>query len=175
MPRRIKLICPKDPNKHYFSFKNQTYQNDLSVYVNNALLFSHINDAEEYLPIELSQDFNIDESKEYNIRFEYNISFGPEKEKVDVSFKFRTDNICETVIHRYNHVEGSENLDDEYLVTFDICGQKTFLDKSYHTGNSKDIKFNSFYTYPLSVRWTSRKPFTTTKKVYWDDIEFRIE
>jgi hypothetical protein len=175
MPRKITIECPRDKDKNYFSYKKQRYLNDLNIFVNDALLFRHLNDAEEYLPLKHSTDLELDGKGIKQIRFEYNISFGPIKEKVDVTFNLLDKNICETNIHRYNFVEGSENLDDDYLVTFDICGQKTFLDKSYHQGNSNDINFKSYYDYPLSIRWYSRKPFTDSKTVYYDDIICRIE
>lgn len=175
MDRRITITCPKETDKEYFSYKKQTYHADISIYINNAMLFSHINDAQEYLPLEYSKEINLNESKDNLIKFEYKLSFGPEKENVDVIYNLKTNGVCETTIHRHNFVEGSQNLDEGYLVTFSINDQKTFLDKKYHEENSKIIRFDSNYSYPLDVRWFSKKPFTDTSKVYWDDIRFRIE
>ena len=175
MPKRIVITCPREINKNYFSFKKQRYENDLNIYVNNAMLFSHLNDAEEFLPLKHSRDLEIDVNKENIIKFEYNISFGPVKEKVDVMFTLKTNGIITTNIHRHNHVEGSENLDEDYLVTFLINEQKTLLNKEYHEGSSKDITFDNYYSYPLHIRWFSKKPFIDTKTIYWDDIELRLE
>lgn len=175
MLKRIIVNCPREIDKRYFSFLKERYENDLNIYLNNDMLFSHINDAEEYLPLKYSKDLEIDVNKENTIKFEYNISFGPIKEKADVMFILKTNGVITTNIHRHNHVEGSENLDDDYLITFLINEQKTLLDKSYHEGPSKDINFDNYYSYPLSVRWFSRKPFTDTKTIYWDDIELRLE
>ena len=175
MLTKLNINCPKDPDKKYFSFKKQRYQNDLNIYVNDALLCSHINDAEEFLPIGITRNIELDPNKENKIKFEYNISFGPEKEKVDVEFTLKTNSVLHTKIHRYNYVQGSENLDNDYLVTFLVNGSTTLLDKSYHEGPSRDIEFDNYYSYPLHVRWHSRKPFTDTKSVYWDDIEFKLQ
>jgi len=175
MLRKLTVTCPKEVGKDYFSFKKQRYENDLNVYVNNAMLFSHLNDAEEFLPLVNEREIELDETKVNTIKFEYNMSFGPDKEKVDVEFTLDKNNRCTTKIHRYNYVPGSINLDEQYLVTFDISGQKTFLDKSYHEGDNADITFESYYTYPLDIKWYSKKPFTDTGSVYWDHIELRIQ
>lgn len=175
MYKKLKIIFPKDPDKNYFSFKKQRYVNDLNIFINDALLCSHINDAEEYLPMEIDKEIDLDESVENSIKFQYNMSFGPHKEKVDVTFNLKTNGVCTTTIYRYNYVKGAEVLDDDYLVTFLVNDCKTLLDKSYHEGDTKDIVFDNYYSYPLKVRWFSYKPFTDTKSIYWDDIEFRLD
>ena len=90
MDRRITITCPKETDKEYFSYKKQTYHADISIYINNATLFSHINDAQEYLPLEYSKEINLNESKDNLIKFEYKLSFGPEKENVDVIYNLKT-------------------------------------------------------------------------------------
>lgn len=175
MPKRMTITCPKDNDKRYFSYKRQTYHADINVYINDALLLSHINDAEEYLPLEYVKDLYIDDTRDNSIKFEYNLSFGPVTEKVDVIHDLKTNNVCSTTIHRHNFVEGSENLTDDYLVTFSINNQKTFLNKDWYEEDTKVIKFDSHYTYPLDIRWFSKKPFVNSSDVYWDDIQFRME
>ena len=173
MSKELVINFPKEFNKEYFSYKKQRYVNDLSVYINNAMLISHLNDAQEYLPMSCSKPIELDTTKENIIKFAYRMLFGTDKEDVDVIFKLQTDGVCETTIHRHNYVTGSELLEDDYLVTFLINDQMTQMDKSWYEGTTKDIVFNSNYSYPLSVRWFSYKPFIGGSK-YWDDIDFTI-
>mgnify|MGYP001227625985 CR=1 FL=1 len=175
MPKRIRVICPKEVNKKYFSFEKQKYKNDLSIYVNDAIVFSHINDAEECLPITLEEPISLDENKEHTIKCVYDVLFDTVNEKVDIIFKLKTNGVLETSIHRHNFVEGSETLDSDFLITFVINDQKTLLGKEYHEGNTANITFDNYYTYPLKIKWGSKKSFTDTENVYWDDIELRLE
>ena len=173
MPSELKINFPRALDKEYFSFEKQRYVNDLSIYINDAMLVSHINDAQEYLPITITKPIDLDTTKENVIKFAYRIKFGPDKEDVDVIFKLQTNGVCETTIHRHNYVPGSELLEDAYLVTFLINNYMTQLDKSWYEGEVKDIVFESNYSYPLTVRWFSYKPFIGGSE-YWDDIDFTI-
>ena len=58
---------------------------------------------------------------------------------------------------------------------FTINDQITLLGKEYHEGETANITFDNYYTYPLRIKWGSKKSFTDTENVYWDDIELRLE
>ena len=174
MPKRIRVNFPKESNKKYFSFKNENYKNDINVYVNDTIIFPHINDAEEFLPISLDDVLNLDENKENIVKFAYEVSFGTVNEKVDLIFKLKTNGVCETNICRYNFVEGSEKLTDDFLITFVVNDQITLIGKEYHEGNTANITFDNYYTYPLKINWSSKIPFTDTTN-YWDETELRLE
>ena len=51
MNRTIRLTCPKEDGKRYFSKADHGYENNLNISFNNNVVFKNINDAEELLPI----------------------------------------------------------------------------------------------------------------------------
>jgi len=175
MPKRIRVTCPKEAGKKYFSFKKQKYKSNINIFVNDAIVFSNINDAEEHLPIIREEPISLDENKEHTIKCVYDVLFDTVSEKVDIIFKLKTDGVLETSIIRHNFVEGSETLDGDFLITFTINDQITLLGKEYHEGETANITFDNYYTYPLRIKWGSKKSFTDTENVYWDDIELRLE
>ena len=60
MNKIFTLRCPKEDNKQYFSLEKHQYQNNLTVMVNDMVVFENINDAEENLPIVLSDQVLFD-------------------------------------------------------------------------------------------------------------------
>lgn len=175
MPKRVTITCPKTPNRRYFSEKIHRYSNRLNVYYNDRMLFPGINDAEEYLPIVLSQAVEYDESTKNTFRFEYNIKIDTAEEYADIIFQLEPEGKVTTYIIRKNYVEGSELLDENYRVDFTINNETVTLDREYHQGNSHQMRFEHTYTYPLDIKWMSRKSFQGSDRVTYDEIEFRIE
>ena len=124
MNKIFTLRCPKEDNKQYFSLEKHQYQNNLTVMVNDIVVFENINDAEENLPIVLSDQVLFDPNSVNTISLIYNISFGDIKEKTDVDFVFDSNSsICTTKFNRKNFVEGSEKLTDEYQVKLKVIPQ----------------------------------------------------
>ena len=174
MAYRITLECPKDPNKKYFDKKFFKYSNSMNVYFNDKCLFENINDVEENLPIVLQQDIDIDFEVDNYLKVEYNITIGNIKEYADVTHCIGNKSI-DTTIRRKNYVEGSDLLQDDYLITFDVNGHLTKFGKEYHQGASKVIDFSSPYSFPIAIQWYSKKNFTLFKGTTWDHIILRIE
>ena len=101
MNKIFTLRCPKEDNKQYFSLEKHQYQNNLTVMVNDMVVFENINDAEENLPIVLSDQVLFDPNSVNTISLIYNISFGDIKEKTDVDFVFDSNSsICTTKFNR---------------------------------------------------------------------------
>lgn len=175
MPKRITITCPKQSDRRYFSEKIHRYSNRLNIYYNDRMLFPGVNDAEEYLPIVLSQNVDYDESITNSFRFEYNIKIDTAEEYADVLFQLTPEGKITTYVIRKNYVEGSELLDENYKIRFEINGETVTLDKQYHRGNSHQIRFEHTYNYPLDIKWSSRKSFQGSDKVTYDEIEFRID
>ena len=67
-----------------------------------------------------------------------------------------------------------EKLTDDFLITFVVNDQITLIGKEYHEGNTANITFDNYYTYPLKINWSSKIPFTDTTN-YWDETELRLE
>lgn len=175
MNKKITLICPKDSNKRYFSFKDHGYENCLNIFLNNKKIFSNINDAEELLPIEKIVYENLNKlNNEFN--FEYNIKFKNSKENVNVYFLLK-DFQCTTKIVRHNYVKGSENLDESYEVYFDVNGKLERLDKQYHQGDNKEICFSTELDQKSNFyfRWYSKKSFVTSSNTTYDDIILKVD
>ena len=76
MNKIFTLRCPKQHDKRYFSLAQHQYKNNLSVVVNDHVLFKNIDDAEENLPITLSDQILFDTQSINVISLIYDIKFG---------------------------------------------------------------------------------------------------
>jgi hypothetical protein len=181
--KTITVICPKEHNKKYFSFKENDYSNYLNIYFNNNLIFEGINDAEENLPIELKSNIDIQYDIKNVLKFKYNITFDNSiKELIDFVFTIIPINDIkhniQAEIYRHNFVKNSEFLSDEYKVTLNINEHEFILDKNYHHGENKLIIFNcniDLINQGLNIFLSSKKVFNNDKKnVTYDQIELKI-
>ena len=178
MNKIFTLRCPKETDKQYFSLEKHQYQNNLTVMVNDMVVFENINDAEENLPIVLSDQILFDSNSVNTISLIYNISFGDIKEKTDVNFVFDSNSsICTTKFNRKNFVEGSEKLTDEYQVKLKVNDQTHTIDKTFHEGATKNISVQNFVDMdlPITVSLESRKQFTDSDDITYDQLEFEIQ
>lgn len=163
MHRRLKISFPKESDRKYFSKEHQGYTNNLCVLVDDKLLFSNIDDAEENLPLIYQAD--IDLSKTIEIR--YNIVFGDgTKESAKITFEFL--DRCYVHVYRPNYLIGSHKL-DQYNVTFDVNGTIYQIGPEYHQGDSKTLNMQGTFTLPFKARWSTKKSFIGGQYVYWDD------
>jgi hypothetical protein len=180
--RTITVICPKEQEKSYFSFKKHHYSNHLNIYLNNNLLFEGINDAEENLPITLKKNIDIDYNTVNILKFNYNINFkNSSKELVDVEYKFEPiDNqyhYIKTEINRHNYVLGSEQLDDDYKVTININEHTHIFGKNYHQGETKNINFFdkiNLQQQGLTISLDSKKTFQNNTETTFDQIRLEL-
>ena len=178
MNKIFTLRCPKEHNKKYFSFEKHQYQNNLTVMVNDVVVFENIDDAEENLPIVLSDQILFDPNSVNTISLIYNISFGDKQEKTDVDFVFDSNSsICTTKFNRKNFVEGSEKLTDEYQVKLKVNDQTHTIDKTFHEGATKNISVQNFVDMdlPITVSLESRKQVTDSDDITYDQLEFEIQ
>lgn len=169
MYSKIIVNFPKEEGKKYFSREHQNYENNLSISINDDVIFSGVNDAEEYLPITLEKNYNFNNSTN-TIIFFYDITFHPDIKEYGKIILNISEKRCSICIVRDNFVQGSENLDN-YIVTIDINGQKHFLDKEWHCGDSNQILFNGPAGVPCVISWSSKKSFVNGKHIYYDDTE----
>lgn len=180
--RTITVICPKEQEKSYFSFKKHHYSNHLNIYLNNNLLFEGINDAEENLPITLKKNIDINYNTVNVLKFNYNINFkDPSKELVDVLYKFEPINdqyhSIKTEINRHNYVLGSEQLDDNYEVTININEHTHIFGKNYHQGETKNINFFdkiNLQQQGLTISLDSKKTFQNNTETTFDQIRLEL-
>jgi hypothetical protein len=163
MHRRLTISFPKDLDRKYFSKEHQGYANNLCVLVDNKLLFSNIDDAEENLPLTYQADIDLYKT----IEITYDIMFGDgTKESASITFEFSDQ--CHVHVHRPNYLKGSDNL-DQYDVTFDINGNIYQIGPEYHQGDSKTLDMQGTLTLPFRARWSTKKSFIGGRYVYWDD------
>lgn len=180
--RTITVICPKEQGKKYFSFKEHHYSNCLNIYLNDNLLFEGINDAEENLPITLKKNINVNYMDVNVLKFNYNINFkNSSKEFVDVVYQFEPiDNqfhSIKTEIYRHNYVLGSEQLDDNYVVTFNINEHTHTFGKNYHQGDTKNINFFdkiNLNQQGLLISVDSKKTFQNVTDTTFDQIRLEL-
>ena len=178
MNKIFTLRCPKETDKQYFSLEKHQYQNNLTVMVNDMVVFENINDAEENLPIVLSDQILFDSNSVNTISLIYNISFGDIKEKTDVNFVFDSNSsICTTKFNRKNFVEGSEKLTDEYQVNLKPPAHIHTIDKTFHEGETKNISVQNFVDMdlPITVSLESKKQFMDSNDITYDHLEFEIQ
>lgn len=178
MNKIFTLRCPKEKDKHYFSFEKHQYKNNLTVMVNDDVLFENINDAEENLPLLMSDQILFDSNSVNTVNLIYDISFGDKKEKTDVEFVFDSNSsICSTSFHRKNFVEGSEKLSDQYVVTLTVNDQIHTLQKDFHQGETKKIIVQNFIDMdlPIHIKLESKKVFVDSSDITYDQLEFEIQ
>lgn len=167
MHSTIKITCPKEDGLRYFTRKDQGYQNNLSVILNDKILFSNIDDCEENLPIVLEQQCDLKDHN--NLVFDYDITFHDTiKERAKIVFEISKD-ITLIKIIRENYVEGADEL-DEYLITFQINDNTFYIDKDFHNGDQKNLEFSSPTEYPFYARWSTKKTFKKGKTTWFDDL-----
>ena len=138
------------------------------------MLFPNINDAEEYLPLSFESIINYDTAVVNRFRFEYNIKIDTAEEYADVIVQLQPDEKCKIFVVRKNYVEGSELLDEHYRVDFDVNGKVKTFDNDYHKGRTNQISLEYDYTYPLDIKWESRKSFYNDKITY-DEIGLKLD
>lgn len=178
MNRILKLFCPKDTDKRYFSWSQHKYKNNLTVCWNNNVLFEKINDAEELLPINLIESIHFDTTTINTLSLIYDITFDQTKEQATVDFVFEpSSSMCTANFFRKNFVEGSEYLTDDYNVTLDINNQVTMLDKTFHEGDTKKLSIQNFVDMdlPIVIKLQSKKVFAQSSEVTYDQIELHIQ
>lgn len=178
MNKTFVLRCPKEKGKRYFSLTDHQYKNNLTVMVNDIVVFENIDDAEEKLPIVLSDQVLFDPNSVNTISLIYNISFGDIKEKTDVDFVFDSNSsICTTKFRRKNFVKGSEKLSDQYQVKLKVNDQTHTLDKSFHQGETANISVQNFVDMdlPITVSLESKKQFEDSNDITYDQLEFEIQ
>jgi hypothetical protein len=178
MNKIFTLRCPKEKGKNYFSLEKHQYKNNLTVMINDAVVFENINDAEENLPLTLSDQILFDSDSVNSVSLIYNISFGEIKEKSEVDFVFDSNSsICTTNFNRKNFVQGSEKLTDQYCVTLKINDQTHTLDKTFHKGETKKISVQNFVdmSLPITVSLESKKQFEDSNDITYDQLEFEIQ
>jgi len=178
MNKIFTLRCPKEDNKQYFSLEKHQYKNNLTVMINDAVVFENIDDAEENLPLLMSDQILFDSDSVNTISLIYDISFGDVKEKTEVDFVFDSNSsICTTTFNRKNFVEGSEKLTDEYDVTLTVNDQTHKLDKTFHQGDTKKVSVQNFVDMdlPITVALESKKQFTDSADVTYDQLVFEIQ
>ena len=69
MNKIFTLRCPKEDNKQYFSLEKHQYKNNLTVMINDAVVFENINDAEENLPLLMSDQILFDSEELFSYSF----------------------------------------------------------------------------------------------------------
>ena len=178
MNKIFTLRCPKADNKQYFSLKKHQYKNNLTVMINDAVVFENIDDAEENLPLLMSDQILFDSDSVNTISLIYDISFGDVKEKTEVDFVFDSNSsICTTTFNRKNFVEGSEKLTDDYGITLTVNDQMHKLDKTFHQGETKKVSVQNFVDMdlPITVALESKKQFTDSADVTYDQLVFEIQ
>jgi hypothetical protein len=178
MNKIFTLCCPKAEDKHYFSCKKHQYKNNLTVLVNDDVLFENINDAEENLPIILQDQIPFDSYNINTVSLLYDISLGDVKEKTEVTFVFDgNSSICTTNFFRKNFVQGSDKLTDQYCIRLCVNGQQHLLDRSFHQGDIKQVSVQNFVDMdmPISVELESKKQFTDSMDITFDQLEFKIQ
>lgn len=171
MYHTIKITCPKEKNKRYFTYKDQGYQNNLSVALNDEIIFSAINDCEENLPIILEKSCEL---KDNNIvMFDYDITFHDIiKERSKIFFSIGKDKTVTEII-RENYVEGVDDL-DEYLITFQTNARVFYIGKDFHNGDQKHLRFDSSTEFPFYARWSTKKTFKKGQTDWYDDMILEI-
>ena len=172
------LRCPKEDNKQYFSLEKHQYKNNLTVMINDAVVFENIDDAEENLPLLMSDQILFDSDSVNTISLIYDISFGDVKEKTEVDFVFDSNSsICTTTFNRKNFVEGSEKLTDDYGITLTVNDQMHKLDKTFHQGETKKVSVQNFVDMdlPITVALESKKQFTDSADITYDQLVFEIQ
>src|SRR6056300_143408 len=178
MNKIFTLRCPKEDNKQYFSFKKHQYKNNLTVMINDAVVFENIDDAEENLPLLMTDQILFDSDSVNVVNLIYDISFGDIKEKTEVDFVFDSNSsICTTTFNRKNFVEGSEKLTDNYDVTLTVNDQTHKLYKTFHQGETKKVSVRNFVDMdlPITVALESKKQFTDSVDVTYDQLIFEIQ
>ena len=178
MNKIFTLRCPKEDNKQYFSLEKHQYKNNLTVMINDAVVFENIDDAEENLPLLMSDQILFDSDSVNTISLIYDISFGDVKEKTEVDFVFDSNSsICTTTFNRKNFVEGSEKLTDDYGITLTVNDQMHKLDKTFHQGETKKVSVQNFVDMdlPITVALESKKQFTDSADVTYDQLVFEIQ
>jgi hypothetical protein len=178
MNKIFTLRCPKENDRQYFSLEKHRYKNNLTVMINDEVVFENINDAEENLPIVMNEQILFDSNSVNTVDLIYNISFGDVKEKTDVSFVFDSNSsICTTYFNRKNFVEGSEKLSNEYLIKLKINNQTHAFDKTFHEGETKNISVQTYVDMdlPITVSLESKKQFLDSDDITYDQLEFEIQ
>lgn len=166
---KLKIFFPKETDRKYFSKEHQGYSNNLSILIDNSLLFSNIDDAEENLPLEYRADIDLQKTLE----FRYDIIFGDgTKESAQITFMFSND--CQVTIHRPNYLIGSEKL-DVYDVKFNLNGTMYHIGSEYHQDDSKTLNLQGALSNPFQARWSTRKSFVGSQHIYWDDVVLELE
>ena len=174
MRKIFSVICPKEEDKRYFSKAKHKYSNNINVYVNGALKFENINDAEENLPCNKQGVIDLLDDLPSTILLDYDITMDKTKEKCSVEFVLNPMvDMIHTTIKRDNFLEGSENLSDEYQVQLQVNDHVYNIGKEYHEGDTKLIKCNHNVDLNdiINIKLESKKVFKNSKEVTYDQIE----
>ena len=178
MNRTIKLTCPKEEGKRYFSKADHGYENNLNISFNNNVVFKNINDAEELLPITESKHVEMSDDSPSKLVLDYDIKFNASTEKVIVKFTIDpATNVINTMFDRKNFVGGSENLIEDYYVKLQINDNVSMLDKEFHKGDFKQVNLAHpiIAQQPIDIKLESKKAFEGNNNITYDQIEIRIE
>ena len=168
------MICPREENKRYFSWTDQRYKNDLTVRFNGTVLFEHINDCEENLPMLLEQPitWQLDHNR---IEFRYDITvYDTVKESAFVTLDFDGEHGTLNVF-RPALVAGAENI--KFTALFSMNHQQLLLGDEYHQDDEKSIvmDFAVDTTQSFVARWTCSKVSRHGGTVYSDDLIMELK
>jgi hypothetical protein len=168
MYKKFQLTCPRDHEKRYFSWEHQHYKNNLTVKLNNTVLFANINDCEENLPITFKIDIAWSNSGNI-VEFDYDINMHEVKEFATIALKFSDQKVTLEVC-RPLPVPGAEHY--EFSARFRINDRELCLGKEYHQGHQKKIMqiFPFELDQPFMARWSCRKRPQSSTTVYHDDL-----
>ena len=179
MNRTVRITCPKDLNKRYMSRQHDNYINKLDVYHNTQKIFTNIDDAEENLPIILEKSIVLDKNIINVFEFHYDIKFHSVEEQAKIIWSLKPINYLyqsHVQLIRFNSVQGSEHVSDDYCITVK-CNQCTHtVGKEYHQGQNQNINFKDLIDASgyccFSVQ--TKKVFDNTSVITYDQLQFEI-
>lgn len=179
MNKIVRITCPKDLDKRYMSLQHDNYINKLDVYHNAQKIFANINDADENLPIILEKSIMFDKNKTNIFEFNYDIKFHSVEEQAKIIWSLKPINYLyqsHVQLIRFNSVQGSEHVSDDYCITVK-CNQYTYtVGKEYHQGQNQNINFedlidaNGYCCFSVQTK----KVFDNTSAITYDQLQFEI-
>jgi hypothetical protein len=174
MYKKLRVICPREENKRYFSWAHQRYQNDLTVRVNDVTLFEKINDCEENLPITMEKSISWSDQSNH-VQFDYDIHLGENvQESACITLDFHNDQGTLTIF-RPAPVLGAETI--RFQAMFAMNDQQFLFGDEYHQGDQKLISrpFILDPAKPFTARWTCSKVSRQGGTGYYDDLIMELE
>lgn len=179
MNRTVRITCPKDADKRYMSMLLHNYINKIDVYHNSEKIFSNINDAEENLPIIKHAEINFVDNQPNIFEFNYYIRFNGVEEYAKIKWSIKPINYLSqshVQITRYEPVQGSNKVSDDYMITVSTNQHVYHVGKEYHEGASKVINLKDLIDAGGYCRLMvqTKKVFDNTKDITYDQLQFEI-